>query len=65
MNDVAQEIDKKPTKIVYYAIIETIEVPASLTDEEVDDILMMKATENGTLDEGKDYIWSYDDLLKD
>ena len=52
-------------KKVYYAIVEVMEVPAETTDEEVDDILMHIATQNGTLDEGKDYMWSYDDNLLD
>ena len=50
-------------KKVYYAIVEVMEVPDETTDEEVDDILMHIATQNGTLDEGKDYMWSYDDNL--
>jgi hypothetical protein len=52
-------------KKVYYAIVEVMEVPDETTDEEVDDILMHIATQNGTLDEGKDYMWSYDDNLLD
>ena len=60
-----KKTSKQPVKTVYYAIIEKMEVPASLTENEIDDILMVKATNNGTLEEGKDYIWSYDDLLKD
>ena len=60
-----KKTSKQPVKTVYYAIIEKMEVPESLTDDEIDDILMVKATNNGTLDDGKDYIWSYDDLLKD
>lgn len=52
-------------KKVYYAIVEVMEVPDEATDEEVDDILMHIATQNGTLDEGKDYMWSYDDNLLD
>lgn len=52
-------------KKVYYAIVEVMEVPDETTDEEVDDILMHIATQNGTLEEGKDYMWSYDDNLLD
>ena len=52
-------------KKVYYAIVEVMEVPDETTDEEIDDILMHIATQNGTLDEGKDYMWSYDDNLLD
>ena len=52
-------------KKVYYAIVEVMEVPDETTDAEVDDILMHIATQNGTLDEGKDYMWSYDDNLLD
>ena len=52
-------------KKVNYAIVEVMEVPDETTDEEVDDILMHIATQNGTLDEGKDYMWSYDDNLLD
>ena len=52
-------------KKVYYAIVEVMEVPDETTDEEVDDILMHIATQNGTLDVGKDYMWSYDDNLLD
>ena len=52
-------------KKVYYAIVEVMEVPDETTDEEVDDILMHIATQNGTLDEGKDYMRSYDDNLLD
>ena len=55
--------EKPKTKKVYYAIVNVIEVPANYTDEQVDDILMIKATKNGTLDEGRDYMWSYDDDL--
>lgn len=55
---------KKPvTKTVYYAIVEKMEVPINATDKDIDDILVRKATNNGTLDEGKDYMWSYDDDL--
>lgn len=52
-------------KKVYYAIVEVMEVPDETTDEEVDDILMHIATKDGTLEEGKDYMWSYDDNLLD
>ena len=53
-------------KKIWYAIVETMEVPDNATDEEIDDILMRLATDNGTLEEGKDYMWSYnDDLLYD
>ena len=53
-------------KKIWYAIVETIEVPDEATDEEIDDILVALATKNGTLDEGRDYMWSYnDDLLYD
>ena len=50
-------------KKIWYAIVETMEVPDDATDEEIDDILMTLATENGTLDEGKDYMWSDKDNL--
>lgn len=57
-------IKAKKTKTIYYAIINKIEVPANFTDEQIDNILMIKATKNGTLEEGRDYIWSdKDDLL--
>jgi hypothetical protein len=53
-------------KKVYYAIVEVMEVPDDATDKDIDDILMIKATKNGALDEGKDYMWSHnDDLLYD
>lgn len=53
-------------KKVYYAIVEVMEVSDDATDQDIDNILMVKATENGTLDEGKDYMWSYNnDLLYD
>ena len=53
-------------KKVYYAIVEVMEVPDDFTDAQIDELLMIKATKNGTLDEGKDYMWSYnDDLLYD
>lgn len=53
-------------KRVYYAIVEVMEVPDDFTDAQIDELLMIKATKNGTLDEGKDYMWSYnDDLLYD
>ena len=55
---------KRKTKTLYYAIVEKMEVPIDATNDLIDDILMRKVTNNGTLDEGKDYIWSYkDDLL--
>jgi hypothetical protein len=50
-------------KKVYYAIVEEIEVPDDATDKDIDDILMVIATENGTLEHGKDYMWSYNDNL--
>jgi hypothetical protein len=51
-------------KKVYYAVVEEMEVLANMTDDQIDNILMHMATKNGTLDEGKDYMWSYkDDLL--
>jgi hypothetical protein len=54
------------TKKVYYAIVEVMAVPIDATDADIDNILMDKATNNGTLTEGKDYMWSYnDDLLYD
>lgn len=50
-------------KKIWYAIVETIEVPDNATDEEIDDIIAGIATNNGTLDEGKDYMWSDKDNL--
>lgn len=50
-------------KKIWYAIVETMEVPDDMTDEQIDELLMIKATENGTLDEGKDYMWSDRDNL--
>ena len=52
-------------KKIWYAIVETMEVPDDTTDEEIDDILMHIATKDGTLDEGKDYMWSDRDNLLD
>lgn len=50
-------------KKIWYAIVETIEVPDDATDQEIDDIIAGIATNNGTLDEGKDYMWSDRDNL--
>lgn len=50
-------------KKIWYAIVETIEVPDNATDEEIDDIVAGIATQNGTLEEGKDYMWSDKDNL--
>lgn len=50
-------------KKIWYAVVETIEVPDNATDEEIDDIIANIATQNGTLDEGKDYMWSDKDNL--
>jgi hypothetical protein len=50
-------------KKIWYAIVETIEVPDNATDQEVDDIIANIATENGTLEDGKDYMWSDKDNL--
>ncbi len=50
-------------KKIWYAIVETIEVPDNATDQEIDDIIASIATENGTLEEGKDYMWSDKDNL--
>lgn len=50
-------------KKIWYAIVETIEVPDNATDEEIDDIIAGIATQNGTLTEGKDYMWSDKDNL--
>ena len=50
-------------KKIWYAVVETIEVPDNATDEEIDDIIANIATRNGTLDEGKDYMWSDKDNL--
>lgn len=64
MKKVKVNIKKPAKKTIYYAIIEKMEVPIDFTDKQIDAILMIKATNNGSLDEGKDYIWSYkDDLL--
>lgn len=53
-------------KRIWYAIVETIEVPDDATDDEIDDIIVRIATENGALDEGRDYMWSdKDNLLYD
>ena len=48
---------------IWYAIVETIEVSDDTTDEQIDDIILALATENGTLKEGKDYMWSDKDNL--
>ena len=58
-------IKEKQTKTIYYAIVEKMEVPIDATDEYIDNILVRKATNNGTLDEGKDYVWSDRDNLLD
>lgn len=50
-------------KKIWYAIVQTIEVPDDATDDEIDDIIVAIATENGTLDEGRDYMWSNKDNL--
>ena len=50
-------------KKIWYAIVETIEVPDDATDQEIDDIIAGIATNNGTIDEGKDYMWSDRDNL--
>lgn len=50
-------------KKIWYAIVETIEVPDNATDEEIDDIIAGIATQNGTLTEGRDYMWSDKDNL--
>lgn len=50
-------------KKIWYAIVETIEVPDNATDEEIDDVIAGIATQNGTLTEGKDYMWSDKDNL--
>ena len=50
-------------KKIWYAIVETIEVPDEATDDEIDNIIVAIATENGTLSEGKDYMWSDKDNL--
>ena len=50
-------------KKIWYAIVETIEVPDNTTDEEIDNIIAGIATQNGTLKEGKDYMWSDKDNL--
>lgn len=55
--------NSKQTKTIYYAIIEKMEVPANATDDEIDDILVRLATNNGTLEEGKDYMWSENNLI--
>ncbi|MBQ5802763.1 MAG: hypothetical protein IIW25_00855, partial [Bacteroidales bacterium] len=53
----------KVMKKIWYAIVETIEVPDNATDEEIDNIIAGIATQNGTLEEGKDYMWSDKDNL--
>lgn len=50
-------------KKIWYAIVETIEVPDNMTDEEIDNLIAGIATQNGTLEEGKDYMWSDKDNL--
>lgn len=50
-------------KKIWYAVVETIEVPDNMTDEEIDNIIAGIATQNGTLEEGKDYMWSDKDNL--
>lgn len=50
-------------KKIWYAVVETIEVPDNTTDEEIDNIIAGIATQNGTLEEGKDYMWSDKDNL--
>ena len=50
-------------KKIWYAIVETIEVPDNTTNEEIDNIIAGIATQNGTLEEGKDYMWSDKDNL--
>ena len=50
-------------KKIWYAIVETIEVPDDATDSEIDNIIACIATKNGTLDEGRDYMWSDKDNL--
>ena len=50
-------------KKIWYAVVETIEVPDNRTDEEIDNIIAGIATQNGTLEEGKDYMWSDKDNL--
>lgn len=47
-------------KKVYYAIVEVMEVPDDATDEQIDELVMIKATECGT---HKDCVWSYEDDL--
>lgn len=50
-------------KKIWYAIVETIEVSDNMTDEEIDNLIAGIATQNGTLEEGKDYMWSDKDNL--
>ena len=50
-------------KKIWYAVVETIEVPDNMTDEEIDNLIAGIATQNGTLEEGKDYMWSDKDNL--
>lgn len=50
-------------KKIWYAVVETIEVPDHMTDEEIDNLIAGIATQNGTLEEGKDYMWSDKDNL--
>ena len=50
-------------KMIWYAVVENIEVPDNMTDEEIDNIIAGIATQNGTLEEGKDYMWSDKDNL--
>lgn len=52
-------------KKVYYAIVEVMEVPEDATDEQIDELLMGKATENGALGVAKNCMWSYNDNLFD
>ena len=52
-------------KTIYYAIVETIDVPDNFSDEEIDYLILQIATDKGNLKEGKDYMWSeHDNLLE-
>jgi hypothetical protein len=56
---------KSNVKKIWYAIVETMEVPDNATDKEIDDLVIAKATENGTIDKMKDCMWSFKDDLFD
>ena len=50
-------------KKVYYAVVEVMEVADNVTDKQIDELVMAKATENGNLAVAKDCAWSYENDL--